>query len=160
MAAEKTRAVSLQKTYAEHGAGHTDRHGDGRQEGRAELVPPGIPADVGHGHIGAEAKEDAKRRPELPPAAVLKGRVRVSEGCGRDKEGARADARHDESTTDILLPACTSEISKGLLKSSERKFEPGTHGRDVLGSIDWVVEALGPMPIPRRRRVMKSCCHV
>jgi hypothetical protein len=28
MAAEKTRAVSLQKTYAEYGAGHTDRHGD------------------------------------------------------------------------------------------------------------------------------------
>ena len=70
MAAEGDGGSQSPSFDQETGGRRTDGHGDGRQEGGSELVAPGILADVGHGQVGAEAEEDAKRRPELPPEAV------------------------------------------------------------------------------------------
>lgn len=54
--------------------GRTDSHRDGRQERGAQLIAPGVLADIGHGHVCAEAQKDTECGPELP-ATMKKGHL-------------------------------------------------------------------------------------
>lgn len=81
-----------------------DDEGDGGDEGRAQLQPPGDIPGIVDGEVGAEAEEDAEGGPHLPAhheaapdgCRAILGRVDGNGGGFAAHADAEEDARHEE----------------------------------------------------------------